>query len=99
MSSMGQVRTAFRSKADANHLQFHQIEALSDLSDSGNGVSKPPSLEMESESEEIVDSDPLIVPSSRLNPELCARNSHGQFVNRKKTGGSSEGDSHSQDGD
>ena len=52
----------------------------------------PSSHDMESENEEIVDPDLLIVPSSRLNPELCARNSHGQFVNRKKTGGSSDDD-------
>ena len=50
---------------------------------------------MEGDTDELGGADKNIVASSRLNPELCARNSHGQFVNRKKTNESAEG--HFQD--
>lgn len=87
MTSLEQVRAQFRSKADSQYLQFHEIETLKERDEARALPPKfdcqPSSLEVDGESC-AAEADDSSNPSSRNNPELCARNSHGQFVNRKR---------------
>ena len=74
---MEEVKSVFRSEINEKHLQYHEIETIFE---SNSAADSQASSEVAA-----AQVSPGKIFSSKYNPEMCARNTHGQFLKRSSS--------------